>query len=101
AMLEKELGDRSRHPSLLRLCSARTRAASGTTTHPGAVDPAVRGALAEGPAPAAGWHARAERSRYAAGLIDLTVASQSLLALRVRHVDAERISAPSVRTILR
>jgi RNA-directed DNA polymerase len=66
-----------------------------------AMDPAVRGALAERPAPAGGWHAHAERSRYASGLIDLTVASQSLLALHVRRVDGEALSGSAVRTILR
>ena len=34
------------------------------------MDPAVHGALAEGPASARGWHARATGSRYAARLID-------------------------------
>ena len=65
--------------------------ACGTTTHRRAVDPAVRGALAESPAPAGGWHARATRSRHAARLIDLTVVSQPVLALRVRRVDGEAI----------
>jgi len=32
---------------------------------------------------------------------DLTAVSQSLLALRVRPMDAERVSAPAVRTLLR
>jgi RNA-directed DNA polymerase len=36
-----------------------------------------------------------------ARLLDLTVVSQPVLASRVRHVDAEAVSSPAVRTVLR
>ena len=87
AVLEIGLGDRSRHPSLLRLVDHELVLQGGSDAHRLAVDPALRGAVAEGPAATGGWHAGRSGSRYPAGLGDLTVAGQSLPALRVRCLD--------------
>ena len=100
-MLEKRLGDRSRHPGVLRQRAARPRAQGGRPSHRPEVDPALRAAVAHRPAARAGRHAGRPGSRNPTGFGDLAVVGEPVHALRVRPVDDPAIPGHPVRAVLR
>ena len=83
------------HPVVLRQRSLAARAQGGRASHRSALDPPVRGAVAESAAATAGRQPGRAGARNASGLGDLTLAGQHVLALRVRRLDGEASIRPS------
>ena len=73
----------------------------GRPPHRPALDPALRGAVAQSAAATRGRDAGRTGSRNPSGVGDLTVAGQHVLALRVRCVDGSGASGRLVRALLR
>ena len=75
--------------------SVGPRPQGGSSSHRPALDPALRGAVAESAAATRGRQPGRAGSRNPSGFCDLTLARQHVLALRVRCVDGPGVSRPS------
>src|SRR5262245_20729201 len=98
-MLELRLDSGAGSQVVLRLALALARSESGRSPHQPAVDPPLRGAVAEGAAATRGRHSQATRSWQPAGLGDLGPAGEHLPALRARPVAGPGVSGRPVRAL--
>ena len=77
------------------------RSEGGSSSHRPALDPDVRGAVAQSAIATRGRQPGRSGSRNPSGFFDFAVARQHVLALRVRRVDRQGVPGRPVRALLR
>src|SRR6478609_2656891 len=99
AVLEIRLGSGFGSQVVFRLARSLARSEGGRSPHEPAVDPPLRGAMAQSAAPTRGRHPEAQGSRQPARVRDLACAGEHLPALRARHVARPGVPGRAVRAL--